>query len=283
MTILSLRFAFPLLLVLLFGAGCGGSDPFDPNDPDNRLKGKMNGEVQLFGDCNEVVDPSGVTVTLEGTSYSAVTDANGIWSISDLPAGTYDLMYSRDGYTRQKSCCFQFVGGGTAVAPYPYTYVSLGKLVGNTIEDCSAGEFFDAYVIVQDTVVSPHSPGGVQIIQDTVSGTNTTLNFLEFRFTGELPECGQYVTIFFGRDDAVSSTPGRWEKMLRMNFQQNDVRIVHLAEIAKNQGFVEGDELYLALYPGNYRSYRDPETGDQVYDLNYTDATKSEVVSFTVR
>ena len=71
--------------------------------------------------------------------------------------------------------------------------------------------------------------------------------------------------------------------MLRLNFQENDVRIEHLAELARNQGFVEGDELYLALYPGDYPLYRDPETGEQVYDLNYTDATKSEVVSFTVR
>ncbi len=43
----------------------------------------------------------GTTVTIEGTSQSATTDSEGIYSISDVEEGTYDITASKSGYSSQ--------------------------------------------------------------------------------------------------------------------------------------------------------------------------------------
>jgi hypothetical protein len=41
---------------------------------------------------------SGVTVTLEGTNYSTVTDDSGYYSFQAIPAGSYNVLFSKPGY-----------------------------------------------------------------------------------------------------------------------------------------------------------------------------------------
>ena len=62
--------------------------------------GTLQGVVTdaLLGGSGSSSPVSGALVYIVGTSYQAVTDANGFYQINGIPAGTYDIVISRDGY-----------------------------------------------------------------------------------------------------------------------------------------------------------------------------------------
>lgn len=65
-------------------------------------------------DGSRLKDQSGVRVSLKGTEYAALSDSIGRWTISDVPAGIYDIILSKEGFATNYIRAFQFVGGGTA-------------------------------------------------------------------------------------------------------------------------------------------------------------------------
>ena len=65
--------------------------PVDPQITD----GDINGTVTSFVNAQAI---SGVTVSLDGTNFTAVTDDNGAFSFSKVPAGIYNLKTSHADY-----------------------------------------------------------------------------------------------------------------------------------------------------------------------------------------
>ena len=61
--------------------------------------GSLSGEVTLTASSG-VKDFAGVTVYIPGTSYSALTDPNGKYSISNVPPGVHYLFAEKDGFNR---------------------------------------------------------------------------------------------------------------------------------------------------------------------------------------
>ncbi len=72
---------------VLVASGCDSDTP-DPIDPGD-FSG-LTGTVVSSTDNNQPLD--NVTITVEGTSRSAVTDENGNFMIENLPAGTYTVV-----------------------------------------------------------------------------------------------------------------------------------------------------------------------------------------------
>lgn len=74
---------------------------FELNDTHNKLNVTLNetGDVTVNGTVKDVLGSpvEGANVTAVGTTYSDTTDANGFYSIT-LPADTYNLKASKDGY-----------------------------------------------------------------------------------------------------------------------------------------------------------------------------------------
>ncbi|HET9135481.1 MAG TPA: hypothetical protein VFO76_02495 [Candidatus Kapabacteria bacterium] len=103
-----------LLLVLIYGCGSSDESGTDTNNNSNGgTTGTLKGAVSLLDTTGLIAsDKSGVKVELLGTSFSAVSDADGIWSIPNLPSRTYTLCYSKPGYDTIKSQ-FAFLGGET--------------------------------------------------------------------------------------------------------------------------------------------------------------------------
>jgi len=83
-----------LTFVLVLGLlGCGGSQVYNP-----QAMGDIEGTVT----DKETEGPlGGATVTVEGTGWSASTEDDGSYSISDVEAGTYDITTSKSGYINQ--------------------------------------------------------------------------------------------------------------------------------------------------------------------------------------
>jgi hypothetical protein len=84
------------------------SDPIAP-------AGDISGYASLRDERGErLTDQSGMRIQLRGTNFSTLTDTAGRWTISGVPAGIYDLDYSKPGFASNQFRAFQFVGGGTA-------------------------------------------------------------------------------------------------------------------------------------------------------------------------
>jgi hypothetical protein len=60
--------------------------------------GQISGQAHL--NAAGVTDHAGVTVYIPGTSYIAISDAAGNFSIGDVPAGIHSVYFEKDGYAR---------------------------------------------------------------------------------------------------------------------------------------------------------------------------------------
>jgi hypothetical protein len=106
-----------LFLALVFGLGCKGQEgPAGPSGSAGpKLKGDLAGFVLIVNENGgQPSDKSGVTVTVEGTSFQTSTDASGAFVISNIETGTYTIAYSKAGYGTSKTVGYQFAGGGRA-------------------------------------------------------------------------------------------------------------------------------------------------------------------------
>ena len=106
-----------ILLALLFLSlccfGCSSTDMNPASGSNGVPVGTLKGTVSLIDTVSQhVVDKSGVLVELLGTSYSAITDTGGLWSIPNLPSRTYNIKYSKPGYDPYK-VQVAFLGGAT--------------------------------------------------------------------------------------------------------------------------------------------------------------------------
>lgn len=59
----------------------------------------MSGTVELINDKGEAVaDRGDILVTLEPLDASTLTSRDGTWSFEEIPEGSYDILFGKDGY-----------------------------------------------------------------------------------------------------------------------------------------------------------------------------------------
>jgi hypothetical protein len=123
----------PLFLLLLVCAltGCSSDSP----TTSAAATGALEGWILPFNPEWTDAPRAGSMVAVEGTNFSATTDSLGHWRIGNLPAGTYDLSFSRSGYAPHRVIGFQFVGGGTAYLP---AHIPLWEQTTATISELRA-------------------------------------------------------------------------------------------------------------------------------------------------
>lgn len=68
-----------------------------------KRRGNITGSIQVFDLEGKLVqDASGVTVSIEQSSVSTKTQANGRWTLDSIPFGTYDISISKPGFGTAK-------------------------------------------------------------------------------------------------------------------------------------------------------------------------------------
>lgn len=109
-----------LIIVLAFLAfiGCD-SETSSSTASGVSLSGNISGRVRLVDTTYHyshgylsLNDRSGVVVRIEGTAFEAITDSNGVWTIRDIPTGTYIASFDKSGFGRKKTYSIQHVGNG---------------------------------------------------------------------------------------------------------------------------------------------------------------------------
>lgn len=99
-------------------------------------QGIVKGTVLLN---DEIDDFSGTQIVLtdstNSNNYSAITDKNGSWGVTDVYPGKYTIEFIKDGYESQTVCDVQIIGAKVTNVPLLRLYVIGGSLNGKVLID----------------------------------------------------------------------------------------------------------------------------------------------------
>lgn len=223
--------------------GCSESDDVTP------FQGNIVGFVNLIDNNGyESKDISGVSISIEGTSHSAVTNENGRFTLTDIEAGTYNLIYEKTGYGTSKLLSYQFVGGGEPA------FVDVQNIYAlPTVEILN----LDMAYTDQATLFSEY---GVNIEIETTDADNVGL------------------TVFFYQSNEVSKS--KYDTSLTFSSSYSMPQISTRANL-DNSPYVKGDTVFAKVYFFNYNEYvhYDYDLGDYTY-WSYKEA--SDVIKFII-
>jgi len=89
------------------------------------LTGNISGFINLYEEDNtRINDRSGVKVYIEGRNNYAYTNKDGRYTIENVEAGIFNIVFAKEGFGLYKIIAREFVGGGDA---YLYS-IGLTKL-----------------------------------------------------------------------------------------------------------------------------------------------------------
>ncbi len=233
-----------ILFLLVLGTSCSKDNDNDPPAP---TSANVSGSVNLFDEGITEIDNSNMTVSVEGTSISATTNASGQYTLSNVPFGTITLVYEKNDYGTFKRFNVDHNGGDTFIPETP----SLGQVSTTSITNLTA----------------------------TDNGTEITLGAT----TDPAGNVGntRYIRFFFSTQANVSST--NFEAALETLPAQINPRNLNLTNASLVAlGFSSGQTVYARCYGESFWSnqYDDPNSGTTIFpNLNPNAAT---AVSFVV-
>lgn len=241
------------LLILISCEGPEGTEgPVGPPGPS--LTGMLKGFVVLYDEFGDrLSDHSGVTISIDNTTYSATTDSDGKWSITDVETGTYNIQLNKSGYGTYILYGVQFVGGGE------YVVNSSNSIMLNGIPSFQV----TALNIEVDNNDNPRITGTISNAID------------EYR----------RIRIFVHTTDSVSSNPLYYKytdiagvEAMSLTFEDN----LNTYDMYNYTDIESGTTIFLVAYASSWNNYpyRDPVSGRYVYpSLN---PIPSEVISVVV-
>jgi len=248
------------LLVFIFCCGCKNS-----SSPTSVLNGNMIGKVVAYDTAGLNPDNSGVKISIDGTSYSTLSDSKGRWELDNIPPGTYNISFTKEGYAMEKMVAYRFVGNGTdyLFSQDIYQMIKINATIVTRPFDNGA-TYFSCKLFRFDP---SESLNGLALI---LFGSDSSFNPLE-------PSSYRYSAL--GRNITLDSVTG-------YNIY---IRVADLIAA----GFHSGDKIYCADYGSNITafvwdiqkqesiitpSYFDIATGNEVY--TGFEGSRSEVKSF---
>jgi hypothetical protein len=239
------NFVFGLVVIL----GISSCSKDEDQNPAPITKANIVGSVNLYDEGTTQVVNSNMTVKVEGTtpSISATTDANGKFTLSDVPFGTYTIIYEKSGFGTYKRFDLAHANSGTVITNAP----SLGEVSTTQITD------LEANVNGKDVILS---------VTTNPSGSNGNT---------------RYVRYFLSTDSNVSNenhtyfSPG-------LVSQINPKEITLSNNDLTNAGFSAGQTVFVKVYGDSFWSneYNNPDLGRNIFPNLNMSTTNS--VSFIV-
>jgi hypothetical protein len=118
-----------LMVLVLWGCGKSETEQFD-------LKGTIKGKIFTYDEFGVPInDNQDVLVKLEGSEplLSILTDSTGRYELNDIPTGTYNLVFTKEGYSENQIQGLQVVGGDVPL----YYNIAIVEHSGTKIENLS--------------------------------------------------------------------------------------------------------------------------------------------------
>lgn len=207
------------------------------------LTGKLFGTVTLRDQATVVKDAGAVGITVEGISpkKQVLTDKDGGFLIEDLQTGSYNLVFSKEGYTRHKLIGYQFVGGNIPV--------SVGNINLFKIQD------------IEIHNLSLSDAGNADRIRVQITA--------QLEFTEEI----NLITLRFFLSDSPDVSYDKYLSSYGCYYNSFD-KDLQIRMSIDTLLFPAGSELYMICYPaGNLvsQAYTDINSGCYIYSSTYID------------
>ncbi|WP_282079012.1 carboxypeptidase-like regulatory domain-containing protein [Aquimarina algiphila] len=245
----TLSIYFLLFSFLLFSS-CSNDDNFIPEpepepiaepepepepEPDPIPAADIIGTVDLFDDDQSMVDNSGMSVSIEGSDplITTTTDLNGNYSLKDVPFGTYNLVFEKEGF-------------------------GIHKIFN--IEHKDEGEF---------TLMANVLKLG-QISNSMITATSVRIegNFIILNISRPMTEnlLVKRIRIFYHKSDDVSNEVYTQFSPI-IGTTGNPANLTFSISFFRSLGFESGETLWFKVYGDNFysNSYEDPDLGRTVF------------------
>ena len=247
-----IKFIITLSIVI----GCVGCSNSTTNDAGNNTTviGDLTGRVTLADNHGlPMTDKSGVLVQCEGTSYSAVTDTGGVWTIHNLPSRTYSLTFSKPGFFTWRDRSYSFLGGG--VVRYSFDYIYNSTLYSGVVVTIVGipeytiqldGLLLPIYTYI-DSQLTQMTSGSIygHSSMNTPSGTPLGVYFISSRSPSlSLDDPSSYVNTYSSLEDngtvKFTNSPATHDTAANLT-------ITNFPKLLN--GFLPGDKIYVRAYP----------------------------------
>ncbi len=252
---------FISIAVILFMAGCSNSTGSGSSggSSSGSLSGSLAGFVALYLSDGTPTNPVGVTVSIQGTSFSTTSDSTGKWQINDLTTGAYTVLYTKTGYGMSEQQSVQFVGGTDF----------LGTVYMSQPPPCAIS--LNGFSSISDSI-------GFQV---------------GFTIGNITPGCVAVALIAVGKNpDVNAADPTKYlYSITEGNYGPNTLLSIYKQNLYE-AGFARGEQAYIVAYTlyqydgsgsylngGSYTFYVDDATGRYVYTSL---GTASNVIPLTV-
>ncbi len=257
----------------------------------------IHGRVELVQGYSPLAPPfSGVTVALEGTGYSAVTDDSGYFILHNVPTGTYNVRFSKPGYGDVRWMSTTVTGGGNTDVYWPETgtwtnqYSQLLYRISNVVTTLDGLRFLDtAFRLPSGGGVSgPMFMASGSVVPDLMRPQSEGAVALYISHTSDVSaQPGHYTTFFYG-SNGYAGTGGPVTSAVAYPIDTSTERFNFLSTQyqLKYFGFNSGDSIYVAAYGAP--TYEMFPTGDywdpilQQYVLTAVNQTPSPVIGTVV-
>jgi thermitase len=130
------------------------------------LPGSISGQVTDAEDGSAI---SGAQVT-DGTR-TATTDAGGGYTMTDVPAGSYEVTASKEGY-QSASLMVNVISGSTSTANLPLNQVVLPGSITGSVTDAEDGSPIPGATVTDGTRTATTDTSGEYAIADVPEGTH---------------------------------------------------------------------------------------------------------------
>ena len=230
-----------LILIILLVVACEG--PVGPAG--QPLSGTISGYVYLIDDnLQHLEDNSGVRILVEEANSEAFSNTDGSWAIENLSAGTYTVLFEKEGYSYIRYFGWAFVGGGHDY----FSFQTISPLANYSLTNLQA---------------DIHDDGSLWSYIDFVVETNTPI--------------GQptAMVVFVGEDENVSSQYGTYIFAIHgaSRYTYNDttdsvLRCRITEDTFQNYGVAPGQQLFVRAYASTtsgHDYYKHPGTNDIFY------------------
>ena len=235
------------ILFVMFYA-CGGSD--SGSNPPIATKGDISGQVSLYDQKTNSLDNSGMKITVEGTNpiISAITDAEGKFTLKNVPFYEHDISYEKTGYGT-----YQLINFKNNVDP---TFITSTPSLGQK----------------SDTKVTE--------VEAEISGTNLLIA-VETEPEGS-NNSEVYLRFFYSKNSNVSHENYEHVDVSPFIAKINPYKHTLTLQDITNMGFTSEETVYIKVYGESFwaNDYEDPSSSFRVFpNLNLTSV---DAVSFEV-
>lgn len=260
-----------LLLAGILSMGCKNTS----TNPQGSAPGNITGLVQLYDTLyHPMTDNSSVSIALEGTSFHTTSDASGKWTLANVPAGIYTLVFSKDHYLTKKDQNTEFPGNGTlyySLGGNPTTMYSLPALFPNLV--LRPFEDYIQITFVRDSIVRDASGNFIKDIQffDTVITKSDLAIFSsrsQYLYNGESIS----TIFFFGTGPGIDPATSASYLFSIVSYPYADTSGLTNASIHRSAllkaGFSSGATIYCSAYAfASYilNTWYDPVTNKPIY------------------